>query len=67
MPNTTTETPTATLDHRRRAAGLSVAALARLAQVRYSRCWMATTGGAQLTEDEMDRIEYALAQAQRGA
>ena len=56
-------TGTPTLDERRRAAGLSIAGLARRARVPYRRTWAATAGGAPLADDEIARIEAALAAA----
>jgi hypothetical protein len=49
-----------TLDDRRRARGLTIAQLARLAAVPYPRIWLALTGGHPLADDEAARLEAAL-------
>ena len=48
------------LDERRRAAGLTVARLARLSGIPYQRVWLALTGGNRLTVHESDRLEAVL-------
>jgi hypothetical protein len=54
-----------TLDERRCAAGLSVAALARAARVRYFHVWIACTAGAALSRLEQRRIAAVLRSARR--
>jgi hypothetical protein len=51
----------ATLDRRRRAVGLSMAALARGAKVKYWRVYQ----GAELTDDEITRLEAVIDAAER--
>ena len=49
------------LDDRRRARGLTIADLARLASVPYPRLWRAVTGGGRLADDEVARLAAVLA------
>jgi hypothetical protein len=53
-------TDSPTLDDRRRARGLTIAQLARLAAIPYQRIWLAATGGHPLTDEEATRLEAAL-------
>jgi hypothetical protein len=53
-------TDSPTLDDRRRARGLTFAALARLTAIPYQRVWLAATGGHPLSDEEAARLEAAL-------
>lgn len=57
---TTRVTSSASLDARRRAAGLTIAEMARLAGVPYRRLWPTFAGGGPLDRDELARVELAL-------